>query len=787
MNNLNNDSYINMNHTGGKMTMHPPSKFPAHELVGVKFRFASIAVTMTSLFIAASYVFFKAYVKQTHSQIDAKLLLGAFVYFFLACIMTMYNLLYRFVIRDSMQDCYLADSMEEYLIVIARAWLLIYFTYRVEIIFRNTKYAFDTKYLNLFRLIAIIETLIMNVLWISVPRFNHRIQAKNFGPFGIYCSNSGCPVIVNTHLALDTTFNLFVLALFVNRIQAVIKDVDTTITAAHSKNLSMMQHNLNGANNINTINNNNNNNHNNNNNNTISSANVNVNIKKIHKTNSQLLKLIKIALRQCLLTFISVGSTWLFYLASITDSGEFYERIRWFYPLDWGINSWCVVLMFQFIKLPDWCLHPLEKITLCSVRIFCKKWTKLVIQSQMNHDFDDDDNYNDYNYNYNNNNNNNNNNANENSDKTTTTNTIISSSNPFRTNGSESDNRNTRKREKNKNSDDQNNTKKQKYEIKSAIFMHDSNNKKHVFMEKSQENAEIISDNGYRSRYDDRHSEKSGSDDNIIAVAVSGSSETLISTTIVDTIDHDSDGKNNTIPELATSIAMAPDNPQALHAVAFVVAGGGDSNRMIGMEKSKSKLGKMKKNKEATITTNQETEVHIHTASCTPYTFSTNRNTTTTSMKMVTTTGTGNERTDADDNYNVMVNNNNANNNNNNNYNNTKTRQKMAKLEITSTDTNSSKNSGNGDSLNSSDISNIDRNINYTTMTNQSKAQRKEKNTNGPEKRDGLNADIIEINKIKKINESNRMNDIDTVKIRYRNNESVDLDADLNTLNLQYT
>ena len=59
--------------------------------------------------------------------------------------------------------------------------------------------------------------------------------------------------------------------------------------------------------------------------------------------------LTKLAKKTLILTAISVISSWfIMYPSSVLSTNDMFNELRWFYPLDYGINGLCLFLMFEW-------------------------------------------------------------------------------------------------------------------------------------------------------------------------------------------------------------------------------------------------------------------------------------------------------------------------------------------------------------------------------------------------------------------------------------------------------
>ncbi len=250
-------------------------------------RFSTIILTtISNILIIAYTIHYMTYKKS--KKIKTNLLRMSLLYFIAATIIPLYNLIYRFAITE--HQCRISDTIEEIIVALGRALLLILFTFRIQYAFQGSIYEVKPIYLWLFRTVIIIEYIALNALWI--PSMSVTAKPSIGLKFGIYCSNAGDLHYTLPHFICDTLFQFILIYLFVSRLISVTKQN-----------------------------------------------------KVATKLND---KFIRLALRQTVLALCAMTSTWVFGFSAITD---FSKVLGWFYPLDWCINVWCVFLMFSFVKL----------------------------------------------------------------------------------------------------------------------------------------------------------------------------------------------------------------------------------------------------------------------------------------------------------------------------------------------------------------------------------------------------------------------------------------------------
>lgn len=343
-------------------------------------RFVSISVAIVSNVVASIFLYYKLYKDpespQRAKKLDPYIIYGTFTYIVLASVTVLYNLLYRFIIESTKSTCMASDIMDEYLIVFSRTFLLLFFTYRVEQVFKQSSYAFNVKKMLIFRIFIICESFIVNTVWIAIIEMKLCVIESNFG---VYCKNSGNLGAILTHFLFESSFYLIILGMFVRQLTVVTKSIQGAISNSNKSSVASssptgtrasqsIQSSIGVSKDESQI--------------TSTSPSVsgdelqvgtgkensNIDRKKKNKnknktknkkkssmgskkTNSY--KLIAVALRQIIFVFISILSTWIFYLASLIDSSSVYGVFRWFYPLDWTVNVWCIVLMFKFVQFGE--------------------------------------------------------------------------------------------------------------------------------------------------------------------------------------------------------------------------------------------------------------------------------------------------------------------------------------------------------------------------------------------------------------------------------------------------
>ena len=155
--------------------------------------------------------------------IDPRLITGTFVYILLASITVLWNLIYRFMISDSVSQCNITDTIDEYLNVFSRIYLLLLFTYNIEFVFKQSKtYSFNPKFLLILRILIVIEDLLLNTIWIGTMT----VCPLDHDNLGVYCYNYSDSGIIYTHLIFFTIFDAIILWLFISRFTKLAKFMD---------------------------------------------------------------------------------------------------------------------------------------------------------------------------------------------------------------------------------------------------------------------------------------------------------------------------------------------------------------------------------------------------------------------------------------------------------------------------------------------------------------------------------------------------------------------------------
>ena len=152
-------------------------------------------------------------------SMDNSVIYGTFAYIILATITVTWNVVYRYLINHKIKDCIIADTIDEYLNVISRVFLLLFFTCRVELIFKNSIYRFNKCMINIFRVLAVSEDFLLNTAWIVHMKVCPVTIDQHI--FGVYCYNAGNEEIIYLHFCFDAFFNLCILLLFVDRLLKV--------------------------------------------------------------------------------------------------------------------------------------------------------------------------------------------------------------------------------------------------------------------------------------------------------------------------------------------------------------------------------------------------------------------------------------------------------------------------------------------------------------------------------------------------------------------------------------
>lgn len=243
-------------------------------------RFACLAISLLSNLFLLFFIIYKVFIKR-EKQINV--IFQFLVIYISGTIFTMlYNIVYRFVVDGSVEDCQISDTIEEILVAIMRSILLLYYVLMVYKFFPGFKkvvYAVSTC-------IVIFHLLILPAIYISYMKSN----AIASDDYGVYCKQDwdSPPAYISAILyqVIDCLFTVLVLVVVVLKMHSlyVILDHDSIF----------------------------------------------------------LIAIVKKALVLC---SISIVSSWLLMFVGRLSVNS---PLRWFYPLDYAINSWCLFLWFDW-------------------------------------------------------------------------------------------------------------------------------------------------------------------------------------------------------------------------------------------------------------------------------------------------------------------------------------------------------------------------------------------------------------------------------------------------------
>eukprot|EP01084_Bolivina_argentea_P030436 56405_1 len=223
-------------------------------------------------------------------ETNKRAMLWTITYISFAILQPGYNLLYRFIITEN--DCFWSDCIDEWLLVFSRIALVYCQTYRVQLTFKGSFLEINKKVMTWTRNIFLIFALLVNFLWIHI--FPMYISPTYHKVFGVYCSNGGNDHIVVTFYAVDGLLHIALIAVFVHQLNKIAAKSDTT-NAPHYQSL--------------------------------------------HNT----------ARMSVYCIAISIVTTWTFVVASVLHSFPI-PQLRWFFPLDFTINVWCLLRMFGKVR-----------------------------------------------------------------------------------------------------------------------------------------------------------------------------------------------------------------------------------------------------------------------------------------------------------------------------------------------------------------------------------------------------------------------------------------------------
>eukprot|EP01084_Bolivina_argentea_P173682 300860_1 len=276
----------------------------------------SISINAILLSIGMYKVFYKKHPKYNMCIL---LLLS---YLLFGIITPFYNVYYRFIIDVS--QCFLSDTIEECLIVFTRLIILAFYMSRLSCAFKGTTHEINDKLLLSLFLFVMAYSIILSLNWIPQQKVTPYVTDN----LGIYCSNTGDFIIICIYYGLDFIVTTFLCLLFVIKLLAV----RTRRSICNEKDL---------------------------------------------QTNFNLIRLAK---KTLILTTISIISSWvIMYPSMVLTSDSLLNELRWFYPLDYGINGLCIFLMFDWNIFGNTCSN-------CCNCCNCYNWMKYTYLSTENKD-----------------------------------------------------------------------------------------------------------------------------------------------------------------------------------------------------------------------------------------------------------------------------------------------------------------------------------------------------------------------------------------------------------------
>eukprot|EP01084_Bolivina_argentea_P049886 91728_1 len=249
-------------------------------------RFLCIIVSIIMNIVLLAISIYKIFVtKQPPFNICTILLIS---YLLFGILTPFYNVYYRFIIDPL--ECFLSDSIEESLIVFTRLIIMFFYVSRLHA-FKGSSYEINAKILISLVICILSYSIIIPLLWIPQqtvkPDVTHHL--------GVYCSNTGDFMIICIYYGLDFIVSVFLCTLFVRKLLQVRNKAGIQNTKTENDDITAL------------------------------------------------------AKKTLILTTISIVSSWLIvYPSMVLSSTHLLAPLRWFYPLDYGINGLCMFLMFTW-------------------------------------------------------------------------------------------------------------------------------------------------------------------------------------------------------------------------------------------------------------------------------------------------------------------------------------------------------------------------------------------------------------------------------------------------------
>ena len=208
------------------------------------------------------------------------------IYLFFGFFTPFYNIIYRFIIQGTETQCLISDSIEEVLVIVTRGVVLLFYVIRLKTIFKGASGEISDRRAKILIIIMVSYSIIIPSLWIPTQQVTPYITDD----FGVYCSNTGDLLIILAYYLVDFIFTLVLTWMYVYRLYKLSK----------------------------------------------------------HSVENKQKKLIEIVKKTIILTIISLISTWVIMYPSYLSTSDFLSELRWFYPLDYGINGLCLFFMFKW-------------------------------------------------------------------------------------------------------------------------------------------------------------------------------------------------------------------------------------------------------------------------------------------------------------------------------------------------------------------------------------------------------------------------------------------------------
>eukprot|EP01084_Bolivina_argentea_P256107 431071_1 len=267
-----------------------------------EIRIFCIFIALISNVYLLGFMTFKILKKQKQFNV---LFGGAIISILCSTISTLYNLMYRFIIRQN--QCPISDIIDEFIFAFARSVLLLFYVTLISKVFETTNQSInDTFKKCLIGFIIIVHMILLPCIYIS----QQEGTAIPTPSYGIYCRNEFKTKIAQRALLLyhivDCVITIILGGLFIYKLRGLMTDFFEPDDEQDSEE----------------------------------------NIRERHVMN----KLLTLSKKRLVLMLISIISSWIILFGGKMDTNS--ETIfRWILPLDYVINGWCIFLLFDWGEL----------------------------------------------------------------------------------------------------------------------------------------------------------------------------------------------------------------------------------------------------------------------------------------------------------------------------------------------------------------------------------------------------------------------------------------------------